>query len=130
MRVLVTAASRYGATQEIAEEIGRVLSDYALEVDVTRAEGRNDVTYYDAVVLGSAVYMGRWLPAAYRLLEKYGEQLANRPTWLFSSGPLGSPLRPNEEQAVHLARVWARIRAVEHRLFAGKLDKSQLSFRE
>lgn len=130
MKVLVAAASRYGATQEIAEAIGRVLADREIDVDVTRAEGLDDVTRYDAVVLGSAVYMGNWLAPARRFVEEYGEELARRPTWLFSSGPLGSPPRPQEDEAVHIDRIWSRTSAIEHRLFGGKLDKNQLSFSE
>lgn len=130
MKVLVAAASRYGATQEIVESIGRVLTDYGLDVEVARADGLDDVTLYDAVVLGSAVYMGNWLPAARRFVEEYGEELASRPTWLFSSGPLGSPLRPHEDEAVHIDRIWAKTSAIEHRLFGGKLDKRQLTFGE
>jgi menaquinone-dependent protoporphyrinogen oxidase len=130
MKVLVTVASRYGATQEIGDAIGQVLAGHGLDVTVARAEGLNDVRRYDAVVLGSAVYMGRWLPAARVFLEEYGEELARRPTWLFSSGPLGSPLRPREEEAVRLGPIWGKTRAIEHRLFGGKLEKSLLSFGE
>jgi len=131
MKVLVAAASRYGATQEIAEAIGRVLADHdGIDVEVGRVEGHFDLTCYDAVVLGSAVYMGNWLAPARRFVEEYGEELASRPTWLFSSGPLGTPLRPHEDEAVQIAPIWAKTRAVEHRVFGGKLDKSQLSFSE
>lgn len=130
MKVLVAAASRYGATQEIAEAIGRVLTDHGLDVEVARAEGLDDVTRYDAVVLGSAVYMGNWLAPARRFVEEYGEELASRPTWLFSSGPLGSPLRPQENDAVHIDPIWAKTAAIEHRIFGGKLDKRELSFSE
>ena len=130
MKVLIAAASRYGATQEIAEAIGRVLIDHGLDVNITRAEGLDDVTLYDAVILGSAVYMGNWLPPARRFVDEYGEELASRPTWLFSSGPLGSPPRPHEDEAVHLTSIWAKTKAVEHRLFGGKLDKGLLSFGE
>lgn len=103
MKVLVAAASRYGATQEIADAIGRVLTDHGIDVKVVRAEGLDNVTLYDAVVLGSGVYMGNWLAPARRFVEEYGEELASRPTWLFSSGPLGPPLRPQEGEAVHIA---------------------------
>lgn len=130
MKVLVAAGSRYGATQEIVEAIGRVLIDHGLDVEVARVEGLDDVTHYDAVVLGSAVYMDGWLLAARLFLEQYGEELASRPTWLFSSGPLGSPMRPQEDEAVHIAPIWAKTSAIEHRLFGGKLDKRQLSFSE
>ena len=127
---MVAAASRYGATQEIAEAIGHVLTDHGIDVKVARAEGFDDVAHYDAFVLGSAVYMGNWLAPARRFVDEYGEELASRPTWLFSSGPLGSPPRPHEDEAVHLAPIWAKTKAVEHRLFGGKLDKSLLSFGE
>jgi menaquinone-dependent protoporphyrinogen oxidase len=130
MKVLVAVASKYGATQEIGDTIGRVLADHGLDVDVTRAEGLDDAARFDAVVLGSAVYMGRWLPAARRYVDVYGEKMAERPTWLFSSGPLGSPLRPHEEEAVSLGDVWTKTRPMGHRLFAGRLDRSQLGFRD
>jgi menaquinone-dependent protoporphyrinogen oxidase len=58
MKVLITVASRYGSTQQIGDAIGRVLSGHGLDVTVARAEGLDDVRRYDAVVLGSAVYMG------------------------------------------------------------------------
>lgn len=130
MKVLVTVASRYGATQEIGDAIGQVLAGHGLDVTVARAEDLDDVRRYDAVVLGSAVYMGRWLPAARRFVEQYGEEMAERLTWLFSSGPLGSPPRPHEEAAVSLAPVWANTRPLGHRLFAGKLDRRELGFRD
>jgi menaquinone-dependent protoporphyrinogen oxidase len=130
MKVLVAVASRYGATQEIGEDIARVLTDHGLDVNVRRAEALDDAARYDAVVLGSAVYMGQWLPAAKRYVDRYGEKMAERPTWLFSSGPLGLPLRPKEEEAVSLASVWTKTRAADHRLFAGKLDRSRLGFRD
>ena len=130
MAVLVAAASKYGATEEIAEAIGRVLADHGLDVKVARPEGLDDMAAYDAVVVGSAVYMSEWLPAARRFVDEFGEELANRPTWLFSSGPLGSPLRPNEEQAVRLEPIWSKTRAMGHRLFGGKLDKRRLGLRE
>ena len=130
MKVLVTVASRYGSTQQIGDAIGQVLTSHGLEVTVARAEGLDDVERYDAVVLGSAVYMGKWLPAAKRFVEQYGQEMAERPTWLFSSGPLGSPPRPHEEEAVSLASIWSNTRPMGHRLFAGKLDRRQLAFRD
>jgi menaquinone-dependent protoporphyrinogen oxidase len=130
MKVLITVASRYGSTQQIGDAIGRVLSGHGLDVTVARAEGLDDVRRYDAVVLGSAVYMGSWLPTARRFVEQYGEDMTERPTWLFSSGPLGSPPRPHEEEAVSLTSIWANTRPMGHRLFAGKLDRSQLGLRD
>jgi hypothetical protein len=36
---------------------------------------------YDAVVLGSAVYAGRWLEPARRIVEEHGDELIALPTW-------------------------------------------------
>lgn len=130
MTVLVAAASRHEATQEIAEAIGRVLTERGLETEVRRVDDDADVAEYEAVVLGSAVYAGHWLEAARRFVEEHGDELAAQPTWLFSSGPIGEPPRPSEQEAVQIDPMVAATGAREHRLFAGKLDKSRLSFAE
>jgi len=49
----------------------------------------------DAVVLGSAVYMRRWRPEARRFLRRFRRELAHRPFWVFSSGPVGDPADDN-----------------------------------
>jgi menaquinone-dependent protoporphyrinogen oxidase len=84
---------------------------------------------YDAFVLGSAVYMGHWLEAARDLVHRNAETLSGRPVWLFSSGPIGDPPKP-DEQPVDVGEAIATTRAREHRLFAGKLDRHRLGFAE
>ena len=91
MRVLVAAASKYGATQEIADAIGRVLTERGLETVLRRVDDLVDVSEYESFVLGSAVYAGHWLEQARRFVEAHEDELADRPTWLFSSGPIGDP---------------------------------------
>jgi menaquinone-dependent protoporphyrinogen oxidase len=130
MTILVAVATKYGATREIAEAIGRRLSDRGLEVVVRSIEDVDDVAPFEAVVLGSAVYAGRWLEQARRFVEKRAVELAERPTWLFSSGPIGDPPRPHEQEAVQIDTIAAATRARAHRVFAGRLDKGLLSFAE
>lgn len=135
MKVLVSAASRHGATAEIAERIGRRLGrelrDRGVEadVDVLPAEEAPDVARYDAVVLGSAVYMSRWLEPARRIVEGQAAALSGRPVWLFSSGPAGDPPRPAEE-ATDAAAAAEAIGAREHRTFPGKVDRGVLTMSE
>jgi menaquinone-dependent protoporphyrinogen oxidase len=112
MRVLVSAASRHGATSEIAEEIGKALRDALHErgdddvaVDVRPAEQVSSVEDYEAVVLGSAVYAGRWLQPARELAERHAGALSERPVWLFSSGPVGEPPKPAEEESVDVSGI-------------------------
>lgn len=98
--ILVAYASKYGATAEIAEKIGEVLRQAGLSVDVRPADQVSDVSGYRAVVLGSAVYIGRWRKQAANFLKAHEQALAKRPVWLFSSGPTG------EGDPVELLKGW------------------------
>ena len=129
MRVLITAASRHGATQEIAGAIRGILAEAGHDVDQVAPERVGSLEPYDAVVLGSAVYAGRWLPQARDLIERGLDELETKRVWLFSSGPVGEPAKPVEVPAEATA-IADRVHAVEHRVFEGKLDRRALGFAE
>ncbi|HEX2031318.1 MAG TPA: flavodoxin domain-containing protein [Actinomycetota bacterium] len=129
MRVLVAAASKYGSTTEIAEAIGRALDERGIEATVASPETVTSLEEYDAVVLGSAVYAGRWQREAKEFVERAGRALLERPVWLFSSGPIGDPPKP-EEDPVDAADLIEATKARDHRVFPGKLVKKHLSFPE
>ncbi|MCA3748081.1 MAG: hypothetical protein IN808_02955 [Rubrobacter sp.] len=75
------------------------------------------------------MYAGHWLESARELAERYADALAARPTWLFSSGPIGNPPKP-EEDPVDITSILDTTGAREHRVFSGKLDKGALGFGE
>lgn len=129
MKILVSAASKHGATAEIAEAVAATIRDAGIEVDVRRPETVTEVSSYDAVVLGSGIYAGRWLEPARRLTERQYKALRARPVWLFSSGPIGDPLEPTEEprDGAGLRRDLA---ARDHRVFAGRLNRDDLGWVE
>jgi menaquinone-dependent protoporphyrinogen oxidase len=129
MKVLVATASKHGSTARLGEALGSALREQGLTVDVRDAVAVGDVTTYDAVVLGSAVYAGHWLSAAKDFVHRHESELRRRPVWLFSSGPLGDPPKPagDPEEAPELLD---RTRARGHRVFAGALDKGDLSLGE
>ena len=129
MRLLVTAASRHSATQQIADAIADQLQTDGLDATARAPDDVTDVTPYDAVIIGSAVYGGHWLDAARRFVDRHAADLGEVPVWLFSSGPIGDPLKPDEDP-VDVADVTASTGAVEHRLFAGRLQKAGLGFAE
>lgn len=87
--ILVTYASKYGATAEIAEVIGAELQRAGLGVDIDPVDRVKQLRPYKAVILGSAVYMGRWRKEAVKFLKANEQKLAERLVWLFSSGPAG-----------------------------------------
>jgi menaquinone-dependent protoporphyrinogen oxidase len=128
-KVLVTAASKHGATTAIARAIGETLQSEGLETTVLPPVDVSGVAGYDAVVIGSAVYMGRWLEPARRLVERDGAALVARSVWLFSSGPVGDPPKPVEDP-VDVAELIAAAGAREHRVFPGTVVKKGLGFGE
>jgi len=86
MSVLVTYASMYGATEEIATRVAETLREAGQEVQVLPVQEAGDVTRFDAFVIGSAVYFGAWLKDAVKFVEQNQATLSTRPVWLFSSG--------------------------------------------
>ena len=91
MKILLTASSRHGATDEVAAVIAEQLRAAGLEVDHTRPEDVADVEGYDAFVLGSAVYMTRWTEEAVDFTRRFSSALRDRPVWAFSVGLSGLP---------------------------------------
>jgi menaquinone-dependent protoporphyrinogen oxidase len=87
--ILVTYASKYGSTAEIANKIGEELRQAGYKVDVLPVDGIQDLNPYEAVILGSAVYIGKWQKEAATFLRTNEASLSGRPVWLFSSGPTG-----------------------------------------
>jgi menaquinone-dependent protoporphyrinogen oxidase len=89
-RVLVVYGSRHGGTQGIAERIGEVLRTRNVDAVVAAADAVSETELHaaDAFVVGSGVYMGRWLDDPLAFLDHHTETLAAHPLWLFSSGPL------------------------------------------
>lgn len=129
MRVLVTAASKHGATNGISESIAKTLEANGVETTFERPAEVESLNGFDAVVLGSSVYGGRWMDSAKEFAHRFAGDLERKPLWLFSSGPLGDPPKPDEIPADGSA-IAERTFAREHKVFAGKLDKSKLGFGE
>jgi menaquinone-dependent protoporphyrinogen oxidase len=130
MKVLVTVATKHGSTGEIAEVIADELRTSGLEVDLLAANVVPDIAEYDAVVLGSAVYTGGWLPAARRFAHANREALRRLPVWLFSSGPIGADEPKPLGDPAEIPELVEVTQAREHRVFAGKLDKRSLGLAE
>ena len=126
MKVLVATESRHGATAEIGQAIADVLERDGHEVEQRRLHEVDTVMPYEAFVLGSGIYMGSWLRPAREFLHEHAECLSIRPTWLFSSGPVGERTGDGFEADALVALVHAR----DHQLFGGRLDSSLLALRE
>lgn len=127
MTVLVAYASRHGGTRGIAESIAaelEICGHRAMFSDVSRVASLDGI---DAVVLGSGVYVGRWLPAAREFMQVHQAELSAMPVWLFSSGSLGDQptLEPTE-----VAGYTMIANVIDHTVFPGCLDTRNLGIGE
>lgn len=127
--ILVTYATRYGSTQEVAEAVAATLRELGLTAETQPMPNVQTLDGYRGVVLGAPLYIGRLHKDARRFLARHGEALKKQSVAIFALGPL----HPDEEewQAARtqldqaLAKVpWLKPVAVE--LFGGQYDPAKL----
>lgn len=134
MDVLVVHASKHGSTVGIAQTIASRLIERGHDVTIFDAEAADDLDHAaidqrDAVVIGSAIYAGHWLKPARRFVDHHAADLHGRPVWLFSSGPLGTTVQPDDDP-VEVKRLEEELHARDHRVFNGALDRDDLNIAE
>ncbi|HML24554.1 MAG TPA: flavodoxin domain-containing protein [Aggregatilinea sp.] len=131
--ILVTYASRTGSTIGVAEAIGKVLAESGAQVDVRPMQDVKDLTPYRAVVAGSAIQDGQWLPEAMQFVRTHQTTLAQKPFAAFLVCMTLAMKNENYRRAVvdWLNPVRALVKPVSEGFFAGRLDLSKVpSFRK
>jgi menaquinone-dependent protoporphyrinogen oxidase len=135
MHVLVAYATDHGSTRGVADRIADRLRQHGVDAETRAAEDVLEISEYEAVVLGSAIHGGKWLPPARQFADRNAAPLRERPAWLFSVSTLG------DEESMFPSRVADRLRAMrketpevaglrrllhpqEHRNFAGAVARS------
>jgi menaquinone-dependent protoporphyrinogen oxidase len=127
MTILVTCASRHGGTRAIAETIAAELETRGHTTTFSEVSRVRSLDGYDAVVLGSGVYMGHWLPKARAFVEAHQAELSLLPVWIFSSGTLGR--QPRQEPA-EIDTLTMMTNVIGHVVFGGHLDVHNLGIGE
>ncbi len=128
MKVLVAVGSKYGATREVATRVAEQIRSHGFEVDLLDACDVQGIHYYEAVVLGSAVYGGLWRRDASALLRSHVDELKTKDVWLFSVGmeSVVKPGQPLDESDGFAAEVGAH----EHARFPGAINWDRLNVGE
>jgi menaquinone-dependent protoporphyrinogen oxidase len=122
MTVLVAYGSKRGGTEGLARMVEGQVEAEGLTAEVRPAREVGDVQDYEAVILGGALYAMRWHRDARHFVRRHARQLAQRPTWFFSSGPLDdSATRKDIPPVRGVARLMARVGARGHATFGGRL---------
>ncbi len=134
-RILVTYASMFGSTAEIAQVLGAALRDAHTVVDVRPVIDVNDVGPYHAVVIGSAIYNGQWLPEAVQFVHIHEATLCRLPVAYFAACMLlhRDTSRHRRVVATYLdavRHVAPRVEPVTIAMFAGKLRYRNLPLLE
>lgn len=129
--VLVAYGTKKGSTREVAEAIAATLAERGLRVELQPADRVEDVTPYRGVVIGGALYMGRWHRAARRFLRRHRQALAQRPVAVFGMGPQQLEERAVAQSRKQLERALGKVREVRPvsiAIFGGVIDPGKLRF--
>lgn len=129
-RILVTYASRAGSTAEVAQAIGKTLSEGGREVDILPMNEVRDLSPYGAVVAGSAIRGSKWLPEALQFIQSHRSVLAQKRFAMFTVCITMAMKNAENYRAGVLnwtAPVRGMVKPLSEGLFAGMLDFSKLS---
>ncbi|MFI0538531.1 flavodoxin domain-containing protein [Streptomyces sp. WSLK1-3] len=122
--VLVAYGTTNGSTAQIAEAVAEVLTKAGLTASARPAASVDDLGDVDAVIVGGALYGGRWHKDARRFVRRHRHALAELPLWLFSSGPLDASAGERDIPPVPaVRRAMTRLDAREHVTFGGCLEE-------
>ena len=129
MHILVTAASKHGATDEVADAIAKRIEASGITVDRLAPADVTSVADYDAVIVGSATYILQWMPEALDFMERFKDQLPVGQVWAFSVGMNGVP-KHSKQDGSRVGPLLTHVKCRELRTFPGRYKPSLLSLRE
>ncbi len=129
--ILVTYATRYGSTQQVAEAIAATLREGGFEVDTQPIRQVRSLESYGAVVLGAPLYMFHWNKDALGFLSRYHAVLTQKPIAIFALGPLNKVEKEFRDARTQLDKELAQfswLTPVTIEIFGGKLEPAKFTF--
>jgi menaquinone-dependent protoporphyrinogen oxidase len=129
-RVLIIYATRAGSTAGIASAIGETLRGRGFTVDIEAVKSKPSLDGYQAVILGSAVRMGSWLPEMLDFIKANQTALNALPVALFTVHILnaGDDETSRAARLAYLDHVRPLIHSADEVFFTGAIDLEKLSF--
>jgi menaquinone-dependent protoporphyrinogen oxidase len=130
-KILVTYASRSGSTAGVAEAIAKTLAESGEQVDLCPMQDVGDITQYRAVIAGSAIRGGKWLPEAMQFMRVHQSELAQKPFAAFLvciTLAMHNGEKYRDGVGTWLSPVRKLVRPVREGLFAGSLNFREMPF--
>jgi menaquinone-dependent protoporphyrinogen oxidase len=129
--LLVAYATKHESTHEVAEAVAVRLRELGLEADVRPARAIETLDPYAGVVVGGALYMGRWHRDARRFLSHHRDELAGLPLAVFAMGPVSIEDKDVAASRTQLDRALNKEPALDPvavAIFGGVIDPAKQRF--
>ena len=132
-KVLVTYASKYGSTGGVADAVAKELCAKGVSADVALIKNARNIGSYQGVIIGSAIYMGKWMSEAVDFVKKNKEVLRRVPVAYFLvCMTLSRPTEKNRAEVLAymdpLLKEVPEIKPVSLGTFAGAMHYGNLSW--
>jgi menaquinone-dependent protoporphyrinogen oxidase len=132
-KILVAYASEYGSTGGVAEAIGEEVCSQGAKADVFLIKNVKNLNSYQGVVVGSAIYRGKWMPEALDFVKANSEILCQIPVAYFLvCMTLHQPTEENRRIALAyfdpILQTIPQVKPVDIEPFAGAMHYSNLSW--
>jgi menaquinone-dependent protoporphyrinogen oxidase len=123
--ILIAYATCTGSTVEVARTIGETLGKNGISVEVKPIEAELQIEDYQAVLIGSAVQYGDWLPEAVEFVKTNQRALNQLPLALFCVHIRNTANDPESRQnrLAYLDKVRPLVQPVSEGFFAGRFDR-------
>ncbi|MDO9084742.1 MAG: flavodoxin domain-containing protein [Anaerolineaceae bacterium] len=127
--VLITYATRYGSTKEVAEKIAQILIHDEFEVEVLPCKKVDTIEQYQFIVIGAPYYIGGMLKDAKNFLLRNQDMLSKKPVAFFALGPIGETekeLTETQNQLDKELKQFPWFKPISTVMFGGKYNPKKL----
>lgn len=129
-KILIAYCTRSGSTREVAIEMGRIMRDAGVQVEVKAMAEVQSLADEQAVILGGALYVGRFAKQFHRFLMRFARELTKTHPWIFVLGPtenVPKHFATADERARKELEKYSWLHPADVRIFGGKFDPKNVN---